>query len=305
MNKGILYMILSGLCYIIVNVLVKILGEGPDQDIISGLQKYPIPEIILFRSIITFSICLAVIRSKGIPLLGNNKKWLVIRGVTGTIALTLYFYTLNNLPIAIAATIQYLSPIFTVILAIFILKEKVKPIQGLFFLIAFLGIVFISFSKYFSEDDSISNVNPLWIIVGVISAAFAGMAYNAIAKLRHTDAPITVVFYFPLIAIPIMAVLTAFDYVVPQGKEWGIILVIGVFTHIAQIFATKSLHSANTATVTPFKYLGSIYAFVLGLFLFDEIISLYAIAGMLLIIAGVLGNTIVRGRVLRKEKLGK
>lgn len=301
MNKGILYMILSGLCYIVVNVLVKILGQGPDQTIISGLQKYPIPEIILFRSIITFVICYAVIKSKGIPLFGNNKKWLVIRGVTGTIALTLYFYTLNHLPIAIAATIQYLSPIFTVLLAIFILKERVKLIQGLFFLIAFLGIVFISFSKYLSEDESISMINPWWILVGICSAAFAGMAYNAIAKCRYTDAPITVVFYFPLIAIPIMAILTAFEYVVPQGKEWGIILVIGVFTHIAQIFATRSLHSANTATVTPFKYLGSIYAFVLGLFLFDEVLSLYAIAGMFLIIVGVLGNTYYRARTIKKS----
>lgn len=294
-------MVLSGLCYIVVNVLVKILGQGPDQDIIMGLQKYPIPEIILFRSIITFSICYVVIKQKGLPLLGNNKKWLVIRGITGTIALTLYFYTLNNLPIAIAATIQYLSPIFTVLLAIFILKEKVKPIQGLFFLIAFLGIIFISFSKSLSEDESISNVNPWWIVVGVISAAFAGMAYNAIAKCKSTDAPITVVMYFPLIAIPVMSVLTAFDYVVPQGKEWGIILIIGVFTHIAQIFATKSLHAANTATVTPFKYLGSIYAFVLGLFLFDEVISLYAIAGMFLIIIGVLGNTLVRSKMLKRK----
>jgi drug/metabolite transporter (DMT)-like permease len=173
-----------------------------------------------------------------------------------------------------------------------------------FFLVAFLGIIFISFSKYLSEDVSISNVNPWWIVVGVCSAVFAGMAYNAIAKCRFTDAPITVVFYFPLIAIPIMAVLTAFDYVIPQGKEWGIILVIGIFTHIAQIFATKSLHAENTATVTPFKYLGSIYAFVLGLFLFDEVISLYAIAGMLLIIVGVLGNTLVRSRSLKKERAG-
>src|SRR5690554_6371539 len=300
MNKGILYMILSGLCYIVVNVLVKILGQGPDQTIISGLQKYLIPEIILFRSIITFVIGFAVIKSKGIPLFGNNKKWLIIRGITGTIALTLYFYTLNNLPIAIAATIQYLSPVFTVLLAIFILKERVKLIQAVFFLVAFIGIVFISFSKYLSQDASISKVNPWWIIVGICSAAFAGIAYNAIAKCRYTDAPVTVVFYFPLIAIPIMSFLTIFDYVLPLVKEWGPILVIGVFTHIAQIFATKSLHSANTATVTPFKYLGSIYAFVLGLFLFDEVISLYAIVGMLLIIVGVLGNTYFRAKAGRK-----
>ena len=77
-------MILSGLCFIVVNAFVKILGLGPEQNLISNVQKYPIPEIILFRSIITFVMCYVIIRAKGIPVLGNNKKWLIVRGVFGT-----------------------------------------------------------------------------------------------------------------------------------------------------------------------------------------------------------------------------
>lgn len=301
MNKGIIYILLSGICFIVVNTFVKILGQGPDQTIIEGIQKYPIPEIILFRSVITFFMCYAIIRSKGIPFLGNNRKWLLIRGVFGTTALTLFFYTLDNLPIAIATTVQYLSPIFTVIIAIFLLKERVKKIQWLFFLIAFAGIVFMGLSKFLSNDNAVTTINPWWVLAGIASAMCAGVSYNAIVKCKNTDAPITIVMYFPIVAIPVMAVLTAADYVVPVGKEWWLLLIIGVFTQFAQVLMTKALHSDNTATITPFKYFGSIYALFLGLFLFDEVISLYGIAGMVLILIGVLGNTYFRNKKKRTK----
>jgi drug/metabolite transporter (DMT)-like permease len=133
-------------------------------------------------------------------------------------------------------------------------------------------------------------------LTGVGAAIMAGMAYSAIVKCRHTDAPVTIVMYFPLIATPIMVVLCLFEFVVPQGIEWLLILTIGVFTQFAQILMTKALHLENTATVTPFKYFGSIYAFFLGLFLFDEVISFYGIAGIVLILIGVLGNALFRNK---------
>lgn len=289
-------MLLSGLCFMVVNVLVKILGQGPEQSLIPNVQKYPIPEIILFRSVITFIMCAVIIRAKGLPFFGFNKRWLIVRGVFGVTALTLFFYTLDNLPIAIATTVQYLSPVFTVIIAIFLLKENVKPVQWVFFLIAFSGILFMGMSKFLSADSSVAVIKPFWVFVGVLSALFSGIAYNAIVKCKRTDEPITIVMYFPLVATPVMAVLTAFDYVIPEGNEWWMLVVIGVFTHFAQLLMTKSLHADHTATVTPFKYFGSIYAFFIGLFLFGEVISLYGIAGMILILLGVLGNTYFRNR---------
>lgn len=280
----------------VVNIFVKILGQGPDQTLISNIQKFPIPEIILFRSVITFVMCYAIIRVRKIPFFGNNKKWLIIRGVFGTTALTMFFYTIDNLPIAIATTVQYLSPIFTVVFAIYLLGEKVNRIQWLFFFVAFIGVGSISLSKFLSEDISVSAINPWWVLIGVGSAFFSGISYNAIVKCRNTDSPVTIVMYFPLVATPVMLILCAFDYVIPKGVEWWIVLTIGIFTQFAQILMTKALHADNTATITPFKYFGSVYAFFLGLFLFNEVISLYAILGIILILIGVLGNTYFRKR---------
>ena len=300
MNKGVIYILISGLAFMVVNLFVKILASGPAQDVISGIQSYPVPEIILFRSLITFLICCAVIRVKKIPFFGVNKKWLLIRGVFGTTALTMFFFTLDNLPIAVATTVQYLSPIFTVLIATFLLSEKVRKIQWVFMLVAFIGIAMLGASKFLSQDASVTNVDPLWILLGVFSAVLSGIAYNAIAKCQNTDHPITVVMYFPLIATPIMLLYVLFvEFVLPVGIEWLLVLIIGVFTQIAQIFMTKAFHSENTATVTPFKYFGSIYAFFIGLFLFGEVISFYGIASIILILVGVLGNAIFKNSRLK------
>ena len=300
MNKGIIYILISGLAFMVVNLFVKILASGPAQDVISGIQSYPVPEIILFRSLITFLICCAVIRVKKIPFFGVNKKWLLIRGVFGTTALTMFFFTLDNLPIAVATTVQYLSPIFTVLIATFLLSESVRKIQWVFMLVAFVGIAMLGASKFLSQDSSVTNIDPLWVLLGVLSAVLSGIAYNAIVKCQNTDHPITVVMYFPLIATPIMLLYVVFvEFVLPVGIEWFLVLIIGVFTQIAQIFMTKAFHSENTATVTPFKYFGSIYAFFIGLFLFGEVISFYGIASIILILVGVLGNAIFKNSRLK------
>ena len=300
MNKGVIYILISGIAFMVVNLFVKILASGPSQQIIDGIQSYPVPEIILFRSLITFLICCAVIRIKKIPFFGVNKKWLLIRGVFGTTALTIFFFTLDNLPLAVATTVQYLSPIFTVIIATFLVSEKVRKIQWLFMLVAFSGIAILGASKFLSQNNSVSNIDPLWVLLGVLSAVLSGVAYNAIVKCQNTDHPVTVVMYFPLIATPIMLAYVVFvEFVMPRGVEWILVLIIGVFTQIAQIFMTKAFHSDNTATITPFKYFGSIYAFFIGLFLFGEVISFYGISAIILILIGVLGNALFKNSRLK------
>ena len=280
-------MLLSSLSFSFVNLMVKILTNSNNQ--FPTIQDYPPYEIVFFRSIISLSICIYIIRQKKIPFLGNNKKWLFIRGVFGATALTLFFYTLKNLPIAVATTVQYLSPIFTIIFAIFLLKQKVKPIQWLYFLIAISGVIFIGIGK---ESNGIENIDPFWIIMGVISAILSGIAYNAIMKCRQTDEPITVVMYFPLIAAPVMIGIMIFNgYVIPNGIEWGLLLLIGIFTQFAQVFMTKSFHSEDAAKITPIKYIGAIYAVCIGLFIFDETLSQWVSIGISLILIGVLLNT--------------
>ena len=288
-------MLISSISFAFVNLLVKVLTNS--RGVFEAIQDYPPYEIVFFRSIISLTICFYIIRKKGIPFFGNNKKWLIVRGVFGATALTLFFYTLKHLPIAVATTVQYLSPIFTVLFAIYLLNQKVKPIQWLFFIISLIGVAFIGFGK--NSNVSV-EIEPFWVIMGVISAVFSGVAYNAIMKCKTTDHPITVVMYFPLVATPVMIVIMMINgFVIPIGIEWGILLIIGVFTQIAQIFMTKSFHEEDASKITPFKYLGAIYAVCIGVFIFDENLSLIVYLGISLVLVGVLLNAFLKQIIQR------
>lgn len=271
MNKGILYILISVVTFAIVNVMVKY------------LVRIPAHEIIFFRSIISLTISYVHLRIIGQSPVGNNKKWLVVRGLAGITALTMFFYTLKEIPLASAVTIQYLSPIFTVILAIFMNNQKVRGQQWIYILMAFVGVALI---KGWDSRISMSMLG-----LGVSSAFFAGIAYNAVIKCRKTDHPVVVVMYFPLIATPVMGLWSYLDWTQPIGNEWYLLLGVGLLTQIAQVYMTKALHADHASKITPFKYVGTLFALSFGYFIFDETLNLISLIGIGLVVLGVILNT--------------
>lgn len=251
------------------------------------LTEIPTHEIVFFRSIISLVISLIWIRKLKIPVLGYNRKWLLVRGFAGATALFMFFLTIKHMPLASATTIQYLSPIFTVLLATQMMGERVRPIQWLFFAIAFAGVLMIK-----GFDDRVSY---FYLGIGVVSSMISGLAYNAIMKCRNTDHPITVVLYFPLIATPIMgtACLTV-EWVTPQGIEWLLLLTLGVFTQFAQFYMTKALHADHSSRIMPFKYIGVIYALGIGFVFFGEAYPVMSLVGIALVLIGVVVNSLLK-----------
>lgn len=282
-----------------VNFFVKLFGLGPENELIDNLQKIPAHELVLARSIVSLAISYFLIVRRGLPLFGVNKKWLIIRGVTGTIALTIFFQSIQNLPISIAATIQYLAPVFTMVFAVIILGEKIFSKQWIFVFFAFVGVVLVTMNEYFSSINGIP-LDLFWVFMGIVSASLSGIAYVSIVKLKSTDSPISVVGYFPLIAAPVMIIWCFFDFVLPKGVEWLILLIIGVFTQIAQVSLTKALHFDDSTRIIPFQYLGAVYALLVGFFVLHEALNTIVVFGVILILLGVTLNS-----VYRKKAQGK
>lgn len=253
---------------------------------IKFLSDLPTHELVFFRSVVQLTLSAGFVLNAGLPFFGNNKNWLILRGISGMTALFLFFYTLQNIPLASATTIQYLSPIFTIILAIFINRERVRPVQWIFFSMAFAGVVLIK-----GFDPRVT----LWMLgAGVLSALLSGVAYNAIMRCKYTDHPVTIVMYFHLIAVPIMGIWTLADWVMPTGRDWLLLLVIGILSQFAQVFMARALHADQAAKVTPLKYIGSVFAVIIGYTVFDERLHWVSIVGIGLVMVGVLLNARVK-----------
>ncbi len=84
------------------------------------------------------------------------------------------------------------------------------------------------------------------------------------------------------------------DWVMPQGVEWLILALLGVLTQVAQIYMTKALHADHSSTIMPFKYFGVIYAFLIGLFFFQETLPWLSLVGIMIVIIAVVVNTLVK-----------
>lgn len=268
------YMLLATLLFTGMNVLVKL------------VPHIPAVEIIFFRSVISLVMSYVALRSQHVPVLGNNKKLLLMRGGAGALALVCYFITLQNIPLASAVTLQYLSPVFTTILGIFLVKEKVKPIQFLFFALAFIGVFVIK-----GYDPRVTN---LYLLLGIGAGLFAGLAYNIIRKLNTTEHPLVIVFYFPLVTIPLTGIYVWMNWVQPRGMEWVYLGLIGILTQLAQYCMTKAYQLEELNKVASLNYIGIFYALGFGYFVFEESFHPFSYVGMLLVLAGVLLNILYK-----------
>ena len=281
-NKGVSYMLLALLFFTAMNVLIKY------------IPRIGAVEIIFFRSVVSLVMSYGILKQKRINIWGNNKKWLIIRGIAGSAGLLFFFTTIKVMPLGSAIAIQYLSPIFTSLLGIYVVKEKVKPLQWVFFGLAFVGVIAIQ-----GFDPRVTSVQAL---IGIAGALAAGMAYNSIRKLKDTDHPLVIIFYFPLVTIPITGVYLLTNWLQPTFIELSILIAIGVVTQFAQYFMTKAYQADTLSKISSIQYIGIVFALGFGYFLFDESYNFNSGVGIIIIILGVILNVWYKNRIEKVEQ---
>ena len=267
-------MLISALCFTGINSVVRF------------VDHLPVFEIVFFRAIGTVVCCLFIIQRNKIPILGNNKKLLVTRGVVGLISLALFYKALQLMPMGSAVSLRYLSPFFAAGFAIYFLKEKMLNLQWLFYLFAFVGVLLL---KGFDSRISLTA-----LVIILTSAVFSGLVYVVIRKIGDSEHPIVIVNYFLSISTIVAGVISIFNWVQPIGLEWLFLFAMGIFGFVAQYFMTRALQIEEANLITPFKYSEVIFTLLIGWSLFGEGQSAIALLAMLLIIASLLLNVWVK-----------
>lgn len=274
-------MLISTLAFACMNSIVKYLVH---------IHAY---QIVFFRALSSLFFTFAFLLKNKIPLLGNNKKLMIVRGLVGVTSMTLYFMSTKYLPIGTAISLRYMAPIFAAIFAIFFLKEKIKPWQWFFFAIAFAGVVVLK-----GFDTQINNFGLL-LIFG--AAIFSGMVYVLLSKIGKGDHPVVVVNYFMVIATIVGGVLSINHWINPVGKEWLLLFALGVFGYFGQVYMTKAFQIASTNQVAPLKYIEVIFTVLFGVFIFAEIYTIWSLLGIVLIILGLVLNVVYKSKKVNKN----
>lgn len=262
-------MLISTFCFSAMQVFIKLMPQ------FNSFQH------IFFRSLIGWILCVVYLKINKISLIGKNIKFLIVRGLVGSISMFSFFYILTRIPFASSVALKYLSPIFTSIFAVIFLKEKIKLIQWICFLISFLGIIVMK-----GFDTRISTFN---LSIGILSAVFGGLLFIIIKKIGDDDHQLVILQYFMFISATVSGIVVIPHWKTPNLTELLGLLAIGIVGFFAQNYFTKAIQSSEKVSVlSNLRYLEAAYAFVIGYFIFNETYNLQSFVGLFMIFAGLL-----------------
>lgn len=263
-------------------MLYATLGFSIMQGLIKQVSYIHVFQIIFFRSSITAIMSTGILLKDHISLKGNNYKLLSMRVIFGLISMTLFFITIQRIPFGASLTLRYLAPLFAFILSFVFLKEKIKSIQWLFFIMALIGVLLLK-----GFDSRIDNLS-LWL--SILGAFFAGCVYVTIRKIGDTEHPLVIVNHFMVTAAILSGIFMVGTWTTPDIYELGLLLVIGTSGYIGQRYMTESFQLEETNIVAPLKYTELIYAFLIGYLFFNESYDLLTCSGLVLLFLSFLLN---------------
>jgi len=240
-RQAILFMLLSAALFSVMNAVAKYLGD------------YDTFQIVFFRAIGSVVLGMAYLLKNKIDILGTHRKLLVLRGLVGVTSLVFFFMSLKLLPFGTAVSLRYLAPIFAGIFAVWLLKERIKPIQWFYFLIAFAGVVML---KGFD-----SKVSFLGLIYVLISAVSVGMVFVLIRKIGTREHPMVIINYFMVISMLVGGVFMIPFWKTPVGSDWYFFISLGIIGFFGQVFMTKAFQLEDASRVGPIKYAEAIERF--------------------------------------------
>jgi drug/metabolite transporter (DMT)-like permease len=279
---GFLYMFMSICAFSLMDLIVKWSAD------------YPIGQVLFFRGFFGIVFYFFIIPRKRLHDFYQTKRpgLHTLRCVSGLIALVAIFIALRELPLATVVSISFAAPIFTTILSIFLLNEKVGIFRWLAVLIGFIGILVIT-------EPGISELNIYYVFPIIFCL---GLSYVAITirQLSSTEPVWLISFYFSL-SITILSFFTIPQgWIMPSWNHFLLLSLIGVFGGVANLWLSQSYKYSEVSLVTPLKYLALVFAIIFGYYIWEEIPTIKTLAGAFLVIVSTL---IIFRREIYKKKI--
>ena len=283
LDRGILFMLLSALVSALNGAVAKILAQD-----MSAL------EIVFYRNLIGMAIVLYTLKHTAPTLNGGKFHLLFLRGVFGASAMILFFYTITEIPLGEAITLNKTSPFFVSILAFYLMKEHLskRAVAALF--IGFIGIVFIT--KPWGLTVSYAH------FFGVLGGFFAAAAYATIKKIKDIyDTRVIMLSFMGVGALFPLILFILAPWVDPPEKlaflftqirwhsDMSIWLLVGfmsLISTISQWLLTKAYSLSKASIIGVISYTNIPFAIGFGWMLGDAFPDFWSFTGIGLIVLG-------------------
>lgn len=267
-------------------VLVKYAGE-------SGIA---LPEIMFWRQAIAVPMLLGWLAATGglhrlrTRRLGSHAR----RAAIGMTNMVFNFGAAILLLPTESTVLGFTTPLFAVVLAALVMRERVGPWRWTAVVLGFAGVLV-------TVQPSGEHMPPLGTACGLIAAFFIAVINYQIRDLGRTEEPISVVFWFATFGTAMTAVALPFFMTAHTPWQWLVLVAVGTVGTVGQLLLTASLRYGAVSSLVAMDYTALIWATLFGWLIWDRLPPATTWLGTPLIVAaGVIIFT--RERLLGKRR---
>ncbi len=261
--------------------------------IVKWSENYPVGEVLFFRGFFGIIPILFIIpKDRYLNFYKTNRGLLHFkRCLSGLVAIVSIFIALRNLPLATVVSITFAAPIFTTIMSIIFLSEKVGLYRWLAVIVGFVGIIIIT-------EPGFNSLNFYYIYPIIFCL---GLSYVAITiRQLSTTEPVWLIGLYFSISIMVMSLFTLLQgWIFPSLKDFLLLSMVGILGGLANLWLTQSYKFSEVSLVTPLKYLALLFAIIFGYIFWNEIPTFKTLIGASLVI---ISSVIIFRREIYLEK---
>lgn len=275
-RSGVVHMVHAALWFAVMSTLVKLASE-----------RLPTMQIVFARGFVTLGLAAASLAHARKSPFGGRSGLLFLRGLIGSCALVCFYAAVVHLPLAEATVVHQTAPLWTALLAAWLLHERLRPRIVVALLGAFAGVLMIARPSWLFGGGPAAPLPWEFAFVALLGAMLSAIAYVTVRRLGRTEDPLVVVFWFPLVTVPMTAPFAVPQWTWPSWQEWLLLLGIGASTQIAQVELTRGLAKEAAGRATAVGYLQVAFATLFGAVVFGALPDAWSWAGMATIVVSL------------------
>ncbi len=280
---GIGWMLLTGLCFVAVNVIVKAVGTA-----------LPAPEAAFLRFVAGIVLLSPVIlRLAGARFSGRAWALFGARGLFHTLAVMTWFYAMARIPLAEATAMSYMSPIYVTLGAALFLGERLAARRLLAVAAALIGVVIIL-------RPGFRALSP-----GHYAQLFATLSFAAsfltAKRLAREASPSQIIAMLSISVTIGLAPFALAVWVTPTLAQTAWLFLVAIFATAGHYCMARAFAVAPISVTQPVTFLQIVWAVLFGVLLFGEPVDIWVLVGGAVII-GAVSFIAWRESVLRRRE---
>jgi drug/metabolite transporter (DMT)-like permease len=266
--RGALWMVGALLSFSLMAVAVRELARtmGPFQ-------------ILFLRSLVSLVLVLAALPVFGLAPLSTRRPGLhIVRNLFHFGGQYAWVYAIGLLPLATVFAIEFTMPVWTALLALLILGERLNPGRIVMLVMGIAGILII-----LKPGAAPVSHAALVMLVG----AFAyGATMVATKRLAGSESALAILFYMSVVQVPIGLFPALSGWVAPALRDTPWIFATGACGLSAHFCMTRAFRLADATLVVPIDFLRLPLIAVVGALVYGEAVEATTFVGAAVIFAG-------------------